>query len=329
MRKTKPVFFSGIIIGVFIALSILIVVQKIFFNELHANQKVNVNFVDVESFGANGTDLNDDSLAIQKAIDYSAKSKIGKVKLQGNKNYILTRGIKIKEGVTLEFDQNTRLYIEGNFRGIEVEKNASIYNGIIEVSSPEFDDEVIYLNGSEQFWSSTRTNISNVTIVNSSERNKGTGIKLVSEKSGDFISFTNFQDIEIIGFYNGVRLISTQQGSKAEGGYSYINGNRFINLTLDDCVSCIEIVSSATVPNEVSGNEFSGLQIQISKATKKILTVSGSNNRFEAMVWDTQLLEKQSPIIVFTDQSAYSLLTSNLQENFISDRGNSNKYLSN
>ncbi|MFZ7946732.1 glycosyl hydrolase family 28-related protein [Neobacillus sp. 19] len=58
-------------------------------------------YVNVEDFGANGDDAKDDSTSIQEAIHFSHDSKIGTVKLLGNKRYILNKGIVLKEGIEL------------------------------------------------------------------------------------------------------------------------------------------------------------------------------------------------------------------------------------
>ncbi|WP_394239116.1 hypothetical protein [Niallia oryzisoli] len=280
----------------------------------------------VEDFGANGEDSKDDSRAIQKAINFSKKSNIGKVKLVGNKNYIIQKGIVIEEGVELEFGQNTRLMVEGNFRVIEVEKNASISNGIIEIVDKDFDSDVIYLDGKQRFWSWERTQIQNVTIINSSNSHRGIGLHLYAAELDDYICFVNFTNINIAGFHTGVKLEAEKPQSNRSK--NFINGNRFINLTLDDLVRGIDIDSAVGPPNESSGNIFSGLQIQISPSTEKVLTVNGSDNRFEGMIWDVQLLKRGNEIIEFGKESARNDFYSNLEAEYILDKGTQNYYSS-
>ena len=280
----------------------------------------------VEDFGANGEDSKDDSRAIQKAINFSKKSNIGKVKLVGNKNYIIQKGIVIEEGVELKFGQNTRLMVEGNFRVIEVKKNASISNGIIEIVDKDFDSDVIYLDGKQRFWSWERTQIQNVTIINSSNSHRGIGLHLYAGESDDYICFVNFTNINIAGFHTGVKLEAEKPQSNRSK--NFINGNRFINLTLDDLVRGIDIDSAVGPPNESSGNIFSGLQIQISPSTEKVLTVNGSDNRFEGMIWDVQLLKRGNEIIEFGKESARNDFYSNLEAEYILDKGTQNYYSS-
>ncbi|WP_419955794.1 hypothetical protein ACN6MT_10315 [Neobacillus niacini] len=287
---------------------------------------VQTEYVNVDEFGANGEDSKDDSQSIQAAIDYSYDSKIGKVKLLGNKKYILKQGLVLKAGVELEFGQNTRLRIDGNFRAIDVKKNASILNGVLEIVNPNFSSDAIYIDGDQKIWSWDRTQIKNVTIVNAAGSNKGTGIHLYAGESGHFISFINFIDIRIAGFHTGVKLEAVKPKDKDK--YSFINGNRFINLTLDDCIRGIDIISSITIPNESSGNEFSGLQIQVSKHTKEVITVNGSDNKFEGMIWDVHLLKDNKSIIEFSKDSMRNSLFSNIGSAYIRDKGKNNYYSS-
>lgn len=281
-------------------------------------------YVNVEDFGANGDDAKDDSTSIQEAIHFSHDSKIGTVKLLGNKRYILNKGIVLKEGIELEFGQNTTLQIEGNFKVIEVEKNASLLNGILEIVNAEFDSDVIYLDGNQKFWSWDKTRINNVTILNTSGSHKGTALHLYAGGSGNFISFVNFTDINIAGFQTGVKLEAEEP--KVKNKYNFVNGNRFTNLTLDDCINGIAMNGSISIPNESSGNEFSGLQIQVSKVTKSVVKVSGSDNRFEGVIWDVHIVNK--PIIEFSKESQRNRLLSNMGSKFIKDKGRQNYYTS-
>lgn len=287
---------------------------------------VQTEYVNVDEFGANGEDSKDDSQPIQAAIDHSHDSKIGKVKLLGNRTYIARQGLVLKAGVELEFGQNTRLRIVGNFRAIDVKKNASISNGIIEIADNSFNSDVIYLDGNQKFWSWDRTQIRNVTILNITGSHKGTGLHLYAGESGHFISFVNFTDIRIAGFQTGVKLEADKP--KVKDKYSFVNGNRFTNLTLDDCVRCIDINSSVSIPNESSGNGFSGLQIQISKNTKQAIRVSGSDNKFEGIIWDFHILKKNKSIVEFTNNSMRNRLDSNLGSVYIKDKGKNNYYSS-
>ncbi|UZJ79377.1 glycosyl hydrolase family 28-related protein [Fictibacillus sp. KU28468] len=276
--------------------------------------------VAVEDYGADGTDAKDDSKAIQKAINSAASTKIGKVMLSGNKHYVLSSGITVKEGVELEFGQNTKVWIEGNFRAFTLHKNASLINGILEVTSPKFHSEVIYLDGKEKFWSADRTRVDNVTILNSSGSHKGTAVKLYTGGRERYISFVNFTGLSIIGFHQGVELTAEKPAEKK----SWINGNRFVNMTMDDCVRYITINSSVTVPNEGSGNQFQGLQIQLTPVSQQILQVSGMNNTFEGMVWDVQTVRNPEGLVELSKQSSQNELHLNLEGSFVKDEGTRN-----
>ena len=295
------------------------------FTALNANngQRLSVN---AEDFGAKGDDDKDDSKALQNAINYSFKEKIGKVVLGGNQTFILRKGIILKEGVELELGHNTKLQVDGDFRVFDVEKNASIENGIFEIVNKKFESEVIYLDGEHKFWSWERTHITNVSIINSTGKHQGTGLYLHASGAGEFISFVNFVDLNLVGLHTGIKMQAEKPSDSTQ--YNFINGNRFSNLTLDDCVRYIEMDSSITIPNEISGNMFNGLQIQLSPISERALTVTGSDNSFVGMIWDTHVLKNNRAVIYFTKDSMRSSINSNLESEYISDKGSNNSYSS-
>jgi hypothetical protein len=278
--------------------------------------------VRVESFGAEGNDQQDDSSAIQAAIDYSYENDNLPVQLLG-KTYILKRGLKLKEGVTLEMGIATKLLVEGNFNVLEVEQKTSITNGTIEITTPEFRGAAIYVSGKEQVWTTNRIHIENVTLYNSSGTNRGKGIFFNAGSSGEFISFVNVSGVNVSGFHSAVLLEATSP----EGGedYNFINGNRFVNMTLDDCIVCIQVNSAVTIPNEASGNMFENLQIQLTERTDKAVILSGSNNIIEGMVWDVAFMEDRQALIELTKDSSENLLKLNLPKDRVADEGRGNQ----
>lgn len=278
------------------------------------------SYIQVEDFGANGTDYVDDSKAIQQAIDYAQQMKIGKVTLADHKEYLLTGPIVLKKGVELEMGQNTKLLIDGNFRAIEMQNNSSIVNGIIMVVSSTFDSQVIYLDGKYKFSSWDRARIDNVTIVNASGSYKGTALALFAGGSGHFITYLNFTNLKIINFFTGIQL----KAQKPASGYSWVNANRFQNITLDACINSIELLGSKTIPNETSGNQFQGLQIQVEPNTNSILKVSGQDNTFEAMIWDIGKVGTRK-VINFTVNSIGNQLDFNLTLTNVTNSGVSNR----
>lgn len=276
----------------------------------------------VESFGAGGNDQQDDSSAIQAAIDYSYENENLPVQLLG-KTYILKRGLRLKEGVMLEMGVATKLLVEGNFNVLEVEGKTSITNGTIEITTPEFRGTAIYVSGKEQVWTTNRINIENVTLYNSSGTNRGKGIFFNAESSGEFISFVNVSGVNVSGFHSAVLLEATPP----EGGedYNFINGNRFVNMTLDDCIVCIQINSGVTIPNEVSGNMFDNLQVQLTERTDKALILSGSNNIVEGMVWDIAFMKDRQALVDLTKDSSENLLKLNITKDRVADEGRGNR----
>ncbi|NQD65700.1 hypothetical protein HP456_07155 [Bacillus haikouensis] len=281
--------------------------------------------IGVEAFGADGNDQQDDSSAIQAAIDYSYENDKLPVKLLG-KSYLLKRGLQLKEGITLEMGMATKLLAEGDFNVLEAEQKTSIRNGTIEITTPEFRSAAIYVSGKEQVWTTDRIHIENVTLYNSSGTNRGEGISFNAGTSGEFISFVNVSGVNVSGFHSAVLLQAAPPGGGKD--YNFINGNRFINMTLDDCIVCININSAVTIPNEVSGNMFENLQIQLTERTDKAVILSGSNNIIEGMVWDASFIKDSQTLIELTEESSGNLLKLNLPTERVVDEGQSNHFSS-
>lgn len=240
-----------------------------------------------------------DSMKIQAAIDYARSNKRKNVKL-GNKDYVITSPIIIKQGVKLLFDYGTRFIIYGNFRVLEIQTNASLVGAYIAIDDPAFDSDVIYLNGKYKYYNTwNRTQIRDINIVNWQNSHKGIGLSLVSGGAGHEISFVNFENIKIAGLKIGMKLVATRPPS----GFAWINANRFLSVSLDDCIEMITLSSSSTIPFEISGNQFKDLQIQPTSITSKILKVSGQFNYFDGMVWDVSSIPHNNPLIELTANS--------------------------
>ncbi|MEC3883975.1 hypothetical protein VKA52_09600 [Halobacillus sp. HZG1] len=278
--------------------------------------------VDIEDFGAVGNDDKDDSSAIQEAIEYGVKHGLGKVKVTGNQRFILRKGIILQQGMEMELGRNTTIEVQGDFRVFEIMKNASITNGIIEVSDQNFSSEVLYFDGGQKFWSWETSRIEGVNIINTSGENLGIALALVADNSNEFISFINFSSLNIVGFHTGVFIKADIPVEK----HNFVNGNRFINLTLDDCVKCIVIESSKSIPNEVSGNQFTDFQVQLSDATKEVLSISGADNRFQGMIWDVESHALETKIVKFSNQSMRNSVITNVDETYMIDQGDANSY---
>ncbi|PGW39633.1 hypothetical protein [Bacillus thuringiensis] len=270
----------------------------------------------VEDFkGAN------DSIKIQSAINKAASSKI-KTVLLDDKKYKITSPIIVKKGVKLLFSYGSQFVIEGNFRVLELEKNASIEGAYIAIDDLKFNSEVIYLDGKNKYYNTwNKTQIKDINIINWTETNKGTGISLYSAGKENEISFVNFENIKIVGMETGLKLVA----KKPNTGQAWINANRFMNFSLEDCVNMIYMDSQVTTPNEISGNQFTNLQIQPSNKTKSIVKVSGQHNEFHGMVWDLNKIKHENELIELTDKSMNTMVEmSSVPANRVLDSGKSN-----
>jgi hypothetical protein len=245
-----------------------------------------------------------DNAKIQAAINHAAASNKKTVMLD-EKDYVITGPILVKSGVELRFGYRTHFYVYGgNFKVIELEKDASLINPVITVDDTNFSGTILYLDGKHKYYNSWfKTRIVNPRFVNWSESHKGTGILLYSGGPGHEISFINFESAKIVGFNTGVKL----QAVKPASGIAWVNANRFTNLTIEDCKTLIDIDSAliGTAPTcEASGNLFTGCQLQLSTLTTTAIKCSSQVNVFEGVTWDDPLVPASVKLFRFTAQSA-------------------------
>lgn len=264
---------------------------------------------------------NNDSNKIQSAINKAGSSNI-KTVLLDDKQYKITSPIIVKKGVKLLFGYGTQFVVEGNFRVLELERNSSIEGAYIAIDDPKFNSEVIYLDGKNKYYNTwNKTQIKDINIINWAETNKGTGISLYSGGKESEISFINFENVKVAGMETGLKLVA----KKPNAGQAWINANRFINFSLEDCVNMIYMDSYVTIPNEISGNQFTNLQIQPSNKTKSILKVSGQHNEFNGMVWDLNKIKHENELIEMTDKSMNTVIDmSSVPANRVLDSGKAN-----
>ncbi|MGG1686663.1 glycosyl hydrolase family 28-related protein [Pseudalkalibacillus sp. NRS-1564] len=313
-----------LVVMVILLITVVSIIAFTKFNNTSTTNFSSSNYVKVEEFGAKGDGKSDDTKAIQNAINKTSNINASEVILQANKSYIISSPILIKEGVKITLGYNTRLQINGDFNAIELEKNASISGGIIEIISSDFNSSVLSLDGKNQFygiWETTE--IHDLKFLNSSGETKGTALSLFARGPSHYISFINFKNITISGFSTGVELQTTDPGN---GDFSWINGNRFENFTLEECKNFIVFKGGITVPNESSGNMFTNLQIQLSGKTNEVLNIDGSENKFDGVIWDVQTLDHGNPIIKLTPETNHNTINFNINSQLIQDEGKANEF---
>lgn len=253
-----------------------------------------------------------DEEKIQNAIDsaYNNGNEARKKVLLDNKDYSVAGGIIIKEGVELVFNYGTRVLINGsNYNLFELEKDASLVDAKVFVNDTQWDGAVVYLDGKHKYYNSWyNTIIRNLKVVNWSESNKGTGIHCKSSNDGDEISFVNFENPKLVGLKNGVVLESIEPASSV----SYVTANRFTNITIEDCVTMVDIkgaIYGAYPTYESSANHFTNMQLQLSPATTTVISCSSQFNKFDGMVWDDYHVPDGIKLIKFTSQSSNNDMT--------------------
>ncbi|MCX2826152.1 hypothetical protein RGU76_00980 [Bacillus pseudomycoides] len=278
----------------------------------------NQSVVNIDCFGAI-PDLLDNSQAIQEAINYCAANNYSKVVITGKKQYTISSPIVIKSNVHLEMDPTVTLIVKGNFQVFELQKNTSISGGSIEIVDNSFNSSVLYLSGAQQIEIPNHTSISNINIINRTTTYQGIAIHLSCKKAWDFISFFQAYSIQITNFNTAIYL-KTEKLADINNP-CWINANSFHSIFIDGCQYGIEIIGNSALPYEISGNTFTGIQVQCRKQTKKVIRCSGAYNMFEGVIWDVFRMDAPPLVIEFSSISHHNYLFSNQVSTSILDRG--------
>ncbi|MCI0766027.1 hypothetical protein [Bacillus sp. TL12] len=278
----------------------------------------NQSVVNIDCFGAS-PDLLNNSQAIQEAIDYCVANNYSKVVITGKKQYTISSPIVMKSNVHLEMDPTVTLIVKGNFQVFELQKNSSISGGSIEIVDNSFNSSVLFLSGAQQIEIHNHTCISNINIINRTTTYQGIAIYFSCTKAWDFISFVKAYSIQITNFHTAIYL----KTEKLEdiNNPCWINANSFHSIFIDGCQYGIEIVGNGELPYEISGNTFTGIQVQCRKQTKKVIRCSGAYNMFDGVIWDVFRMDAPPLVIEFSSTSHHNYLFSNQASTSILDRG--------
>ncbi|MDZ5606148.1 hypothetical protein U2I54_03245 [Bacillus pseudomycoides] len=278
----------------------------------------NQSVINIDCFGAS-PDLPNNSQAIQEAINYCVANNYSKVVITGKKQYTISSPIVIKSNVHLEMDPTVTLIVKGNFQVFELQKNTSISGGSIEIMDNSFNSSVLFLSGTQQIEIHNHTCISNINIINRTTTYQGIAIHFSCTKAWDFISFVKAHSIQITNFHTAIYL----KTEKLEdiNNPCWINANSFHSIFIDGCQYGIEIVGNSELPYEISGNTFTGIQVQCRKQTKKVIRCSGAYNMFDGVIWDVFRMEAAPLVIEFSSTSHHNYLFSNQVATSILDRG--------
>ena len=127
-------------------------------------------------------------------------NRISTVRITGVNTYKIVKPIVIKSNVRLELDPTVTLQIDGDFNAFELQSNASIVGGTIQVINSLFQSAVIYVSGSQQIEVPNQSVISNINIINTTPSYKGKAIHFYCQKAWDYISFFQVKFIQIKTF---------------------------------------------------------------------------------------------------------------------------------
>ncbi|REE57516.1 hypothetical protein A8990_15326 [Paenibacillus taihuensis] len=255
---------------------------------------------------ANSAQLSDTD--IQQAIDQTAAKGGGDLSIPAGK-YYLRKTIIVKPSVTLRLNSGTMLIPVKNVNVIELLRNSAVNGGIIYTYDFKgYSKSAIYLDGAEQFSGTLKTaRISDMKIVG--RPGYGNGIFFHAEKGSDHVSWVDANSLNITGFEKAIyfRTEPVQEPDKI-----WINGNNFSQIFIKDANYGIYLDGHQDLPYEISGNNFTGVQIQTSEITKQAVYVKGTKNYIQVMIWDYHL---GAEAVHFDEDSLRNQIQSNVSVN--------------
>lgn len=222
---------------------------------------------------------------IQSIIDQTASQGGGDVNIPSGK-YYLTKTIIVKPTITLKLNSGAMLIPTKDINVIELKRNSAINGGIIYAYDFEgYTKSAIFLDGSEEFSGTLKTAaISDIKIIG--RQGYGNGVFLHAAKGNDHVSWVEAHNLNITGFEKSI-YFKTEPVDKPNK--IWINGNNFSQIFLKDSYYGIYLDGHSDLPNEISGNNFTSVQIQTTDKTKQAIYVKGTKNYIQAMIWDYHL----------------------------------------
>jgi polygalacturonase len=274
MKRNKVLFYV-------IAAVIVVVIVKLWFPDLSNNSMPTRAGDHVQEAMAHIQDSSD----IQQAIDAAAASGGGDVEIPAGK-YDVKNTIIVKPSVTLQLNSGTMLVPVKDVNVIELRSNSAVNGGIIYAYEFKgYSKSGIYLDGAQKFSGTLKSaSISNIKIIG--RPGYGNGLFFYAEEESDHVSWVEAHNLNITGFEKAI-YFKTEPVHKPDK--IWINGNNFSQIFIKDTSYGIYLDGHMDLPYEISGNNFTGVQIQTSELTKQAIFVKGTKNYIQAMIWDYHL----------------------------------------
>lgn len=206
-----------------------------------------------EQWGAVGDGYNDDTVAIQQAID--AVPENGMVSFKDGSIYRITNTIFLKPYMTLDLSGSSIL-VDSGFSGTAFEVNA---NDKLQANVNIIGGRIIEDEAPGRNW---------------------TAIKFTSNKYG--IAFCTVRDTRIDDAGKGIVLQIDHTG-----GAPFINSNYFENITMMGITTMVDFVGTGDYTQKINRNTFINVTGQSGTAEYGFKNIFGVSNTFIAcMVWD-------------------------------------------
>jgi hypothetical protein len=283
--------------------------------EINSQLLDTVKVINVESHGAVPNGTNDDSLSINSAIDF-AESVGRKTVYVPDGTYNIHSTIVVKNGIHLQLSPKAVLKAKQNVNVVQLKPDSKITSGVIDTSEVAlFTKACIYLNGNDIFKLLNDHSYGNGTILKGKDHEytdqnwTGIGVHLYSGKGSDnnpsYVSFVRFMQMGIFNFEYGI-LLETDTTIVSDSEMSWVNGNTFDQINMMNCLKNITLIGDSNIPRDVSGNNFSNIQMQLNSYSEWAINVEGGWNNFNGTWWDLHIMDSDQPAFRFGQKSRFN-----------------------
>lgn len=284
----------------------------------NTKKKVNSKAIYVFDYGANGDGLVDESLGIKSAIAYAKTVRVKRVVVPDGV-YNIHSTVIVDRGIHLELSDDAVLKAKVDVNVVQIKPHGKLSGGVIDTSDIIFTKACIYLNGDDIFKLLNDHVYCNGTLLKGRDAEYtdqvwyGKGIHLYSGKGANndpsYVSFTRFMQMGIFNFEYGI-LLETDQTITQESEMSWVNGNTFDQINMMNCPKSITLIGDSNIPRDVSGNEFSNMQVQINSYSDYAIYCEGGWNRFSGMWWDLHRQPSGAKAFQFNNTSRFNTIVS-------------------
>lgn len=237
-------------------------------------------------------------------------------------SYRLTGTVDILAGVSIAFSPKAKIQFAGVATPIFRVRNGVTCRGNgapIVITNAAWDGDAVLIDGEDKFKADTNTRVNGFHITGQN-LDKGTGLRLQALGPGHCISFVHIDGFSYTNIRDAEVLDAGSSGSSDPGTWHWITSNIIAGSTFYFTKTGRTLNALTSTPAEIAGNEFPGGHWQPGTGTPLRIT-GASFNFMDAFIWDWNIVENGSPIIM-EGGAAWNNIRTNIDASQVSGGAN-------